>query len=138
MLLVLQCPVAKIIWSVIAKCFGAVNIPQNLSQFFEWCEFWLPGKNFHAWVVAAICWAIWKCRNQAVFDKKLIKSPLAIICHAHSLMIYWSGLYADMEKEQLVTGANDMLRISKKILIYMTTRQVNRILLGDDDSEPGD
>jgi hypothetical protein len=25
-----QCPIARVIWSVVAKCFGASNIPSNL------------------------------------------------------------------------------------------------------------
>jgi hypothetical protein len=25
-----QCPVAKVIWSIVAKCFGATNIPKDL------------------------------------------------------------------------------------------------------------
>ena len=33
-----QCPVAKVIWLVIAKCFGASNIPMNLNQCWCWCE----------------------------------------------------------------------------------------------------
>lgn len=42
-----QCPVAKVIWSVIAKCFGANNMPSNIQQCWSWCEKWLPfGKKF--------------------------------------------------------------------------------------------
>jgi hypothetical protein len=37
-----QCPVAKVIWSIVAKCFGATNIPTNLQQCWKWCEYWLP------------------------------------------------------------------------------------------------
>jgi hypothetical protein len=40
-------------------------------------------------------WAIWKNRNKACFEKKLIKNPLEIIFHASCpLMQYWTGLYA--------------------------------------------
>jgi len=81
--------------------------------------------------VAAICWAIWKCRNRAVFDRKLIKNPLEIICHACALMSYCSGLYAELDQEQLVEGANTMLRVAKEVLAAMTTRQVNHLLLQD-------
>ena len=33
-----QCPVAKIIWVVVAKCFDASNVPINLEQCWLWCE----------------------------------------------------------------------------------------------------
>jgi len=43
-----QCPVVKVIWLVVAKCFGASNIPTNLQQCWQWCEQWFPfGKQYH-------------------------------------------------------------------------------------------
>ena len=50
------------------------------------------------------------------------------------LMIYWSGLYAELDRDQLVEGANTMLRVAKEILAAQTTRQVNQLLL--EDGEP--
>jgi hypothetical protein len=44
-------------------------------------------------------------------------------------MIYWSGLYAELDRDQLVEGANTMLRVAKEILVAQTTRQVNQLLL---------
>ena len=134
-----QCPVAKVIWSIVAKCFGANNIPVNLQQCWRWCEIWLPfGKKFHPWGIGAICWAIWKCRNKASFEKKLITSPLEIICHVCALMIYWAGLYSEMDQEQLVEGANLMLKVAKEILAIQTARQVNKLLLQDGETSSPD
>lgn len=42
--------------------------------------------------IAAICWAIWKSRIKACFERKIIKNPLEIICHACELMDYWADL----------------------------------------------
>jgi hypothetical protein len=87
-----QCPTAKVIWSVIAVCFGANNIPTNLTQCWNWCEKWLPfGKKYHPWEIVAFCWAIWKSRNKACFEGKKIKSPIEIFCHACALMNFWTG-----------------------------------------------
>lgn len=126
-----HCPIARVIWSVIAKCFGANNIPSNLDQCWNWCEKWFPyGQKYHPWGITAICWAIWKSRNKACFDKKkIIKSPLEILCHASSLMIFWAGLYAEMDREQLIEGTNLML---KEVLAKQTARQVDQLLLQDD------
>ena len=42
------CPVAKVIWGVIAQLLGANNIPSSLSQCWNWCDKWLPsGRKFH-------------------------------------------------------------------------------------------
>lgn len=132
-----QCPVARVIWSIIARCFGANNIPSNFHQCWLWCEAWFPfGKKYHPWGVAAICWAIWKSRNRAWFDKKIIKSLLEILCHANALMVFWAGLYAEMDREQLIEGANLMLKVAKEVLAKETAREVNQLLL--QDSQPGD
>jgi hypothetical protein len=134
-----QCPIARIVWSVVAKCFRANNIPNNLAQCWNWCEIWLPfGKKFHAWGIGAICWAIWKCRNGTCFDKKVFKSPLQILCHASSLMIFWAGLYDEMDRDQLVEGANLMLKVAKEILARQTARHVNQLLLHDGQGEEAD
>jgi hypothetical protein len=67
-----QCPVAKIIWVVVAKCFGANTISgiwNNVGDgVINGCLSF--GKKYHVWGVAAICWAIWKSRNKACFEEK--------------------------------------------------------------------
>jgi hypothetical protein len=47
---------------------------------------YLKGKKFHVMGTSAICWVIWKARNKARFDKKIIINPMEIICHAGALM----------------------------------------------------
>lgn len=84
-----QCPVARVVWSIVAKCFGMNNSPSNLNQCWSWCEQWFPfGKKYHPWGIAAICWAIWKCLNRACFETTMLKSPFEIICHANTLMTF--------------------------------------------------
>lgn len=66
-----ECYVARVIWSIVARCFGANNIPSDLNQCWLWCDKWFPGgRKFHPCGVGAICWAIWKARNKACFQKK--------------------------------------------------------------------
>lgn len=127
-----QCPVSKVIWMIVARCFGIQTIPSNIEQCWAWCEKWLPvDKKFHAWGIGAICWGIWKCRNKAVFEKKLIKSPVEIICHICSLLMYWTGLYDEHEREQMKQGVETVLNVAKEILAKQTAQQVNQLLLQD-------
>ena len=66
-----------------------------------------------------------------MFKGKVLKNPLEIICHACAFMVYWSGLFAELDRDQLVEAANTMLRVAKEILAAQTTRQVNQLLLED-------
>ena len=112
------CSVAKVVWGVIARIIGATNIPTSISQCWEWCEFWIPeGSKFHMWGISAICWAIWKARNRVCFDRKLIKNPIEIICHAGALMRFWIGLYAQVDRMMHVNGVNTMLKVASDLLL---------------------
>lgn len=89
-----QCPTARVVWGIVAKCIGVGNIPVNINQYWRWIETHLPnGKQIYSFGLAAICWAIWKTRNKACFEHKLINHPAEIVCYACSLMTYWTGLH---------------------------------------------
>jgi len=129
-----HCHVAKSVWAIVAKCFGADTVPGNLDQSWRWCDRWLPlGRKYHVLGVSAIC----KSRNKACFDKIIIKSPLDIICHMCALMKYWAGLFAEPNKEQLIEGINTMLRLANRILKRQREEQddAGRILGGDQDGQ---
>jgi hypothetical protein len=81
-----------------------------LGQCWTWCERWLHnGKKFHSVGIAAICWAIWKTRNKVCFEGKMINDPILYYArYACALIGYWVGLFAEIDKEALITGANTM------------------------------
>jgi hypothetical protein len=83
---------AKAVWAIVAHCLGASDVSKNFDQCWYWCDKWLPfGKQFHAVGIAAVCWAIWKTRNNVCFQDKVVTSPLTIIRYACSLMSYVLG-----------------------------------------------
>jgi glycosyltransferase involved in cell wall biosynthesis len=75
--LFMQCPLAKMIWRFI---FYATNLNQLRSinhMFGNWLNNQHKEIKQLIWVgVAAICWAIWKCRNNIVFKKTKFNSIL--------------------------------------------------------------
>ena len=118
-----------------AVCFGASNVPRSLNQCWEWCEKWLPlGKKFHTLGIAAVCWAIWKARNKLCFEGKLILNPISIVCHACTIMSYWAGLYAGMDREALEEGINTMLRIATGLLNKKQRKGDQHLLKGSDEN----
>jgi len=75
------CPIAKVIWGMIAITLGANNIPENLDQYKIWIEHWLPGgRPVYTFCVAAVCWAIWKRRNAVCFEKNHYAFLLIFCC----------------------------------------------------------
>lgn len=96
--LLFNCCVSRTVQAIIATCLGATDIPLNTSQSRRWCKKWLPGGGFFSVGIAAIYWAIWKSRNKACFNGKLLKNPSEIICHASALMRFWAGLQRDEDK----------------------------------------
>jgi len=134
-----QCPIARVVWSIVAKCFGATNIPNNLQQSWKWCETWIPyGQKYHPWGIAATCWAIWKNRNKTCFENKFIHNPLEIVCHACALMNFWTGLFPNIDKEQLEEGVATMLRVAKQLLSVQQKSSLESQMLTDDDQQEED
>jgi hypothetical protein len=68
----------------------------------------------------------------------MLKNPLEILCHANALMVFWAGLYKEMDQEKLIEGANLMLKVAKEVLATQVARHVNQLLQDDQDNEPAE
>jgi hypothetical protein len=93
-----DCSMARYIWSLIAYVVGAnVDI---------WAKRFLPlGGKFLYVGLAAICWALWRTRNNICFDNKVVRSPTEIICLASSFIPYWAELQPEGDRQKLEDGA---------------------------------
>ena len=112
-----QCPIAKVIWGTVGLCFGANDIPRNIQQYKTWIAKWLPGgESIYTCGCAAICWAIWKCRNKTCFVGKDIKNPMEMMMHICSFISYWAGLYNESMQEKILEGVQDLLACAHKVL----------------------
>jgi hypothetical protein len=75
-----ECNVARVVWGIITQCMGVINIPTNLSQYWCWIKNWLLGGNkVYTFGLAVVCWAVWKMRNKACFEKIRVKHPMEIL-----------------------------------------------------------
>ncbi|KQJ81429.2 hypothetical protein BRADI_5g00665v3 [Brachypodium distachyon] len=84
---------------------GSTTRPACFAQYFGWISHHLPiSRNLQVVGVAALCWALWKLRNRACFEHKLIRSPSEIICYACAFLRYWEGLQTEPDKTNLLTG----------------------------------
>jgi len=113
------CPVTRSVWGMVGSCFGALNIPISCNQYKQWVMRWLPdGQSVHHFGFAAICWAVWKNRNKAVFERVLIKYPSEILIHACALMTYWAGLYNKEFQGKLLEGVKTLLACAHRALAH--------------------
>jgi hypothetical protein len=102
---------AAYMWSTISTVLGVFSRPSCFTQYFWWIAKILPvGSNLHIVGIAALCWAIWKTRNNACFEGKLISSPLGLICYMCAFLRYWAGLQNEKDKELLLEGASRLQR----------------------------
>ena len=92
-------------------------------------------KKIYVLGIAAIYWAIWKTRNKACFDGKLLNNPIEIICHTCALMRFQAGLQSYEDKELLIQGVNDMLKIVVQLLTKPSSSVVRMQLLRDADED---
>ncbi|KAI4967568.1 hypothetical protein ZWY2020_017974 [Hordeum vulgare] len=80
--------------------------PSNIWQFYSWCYAYVPnGARFYTYGLAAVCWALWNCRNRATFENKKLRSPFDVIYSACGFLTYWAGLLTGEDKDAMERGA---------------------------------
>jgi hypothetical protein len=106
------CSTAKFVWSVVATAINSPTRPGSFIQFFWWFPQFIPAsRNTQIAGLAAICWAIWKIRNKACFENKLINTPFDLISYAVVFTNYWAGLHGEKDAEDIRAGADGLMRL---------------------------
>jgi hypothetical protein len=133
-----SCPIAKVVWGVMAMCFGQQSRPSNYEEFWPWIARALPGGDeIYMFGLAACCWAIWKARNRACFEKKCIKNHIDIIFVACSFIRYWAGLHSTDAQKAIDEGIELMLKTTFRLLGKQGKTSPGQLLLcGTSDDAP--
>jgi hypothetical protein len=112
-----ECPIAKVVWWVIAAYFGQVCRPRSYAQYWVWIPNALPGGDKMYMVgLAAICWVIWKGQNRVCFEKKHLRSPSELVYSTCAFLRYWAGLQAEESQKLIVSRVDLMMRTAMKLL----------------------
>jgi len=95
--LFLDCPYARLVWRIIFFATG-LTPPRSIRHMFN---SWLSNQSKKIrrviWVgVAAVCWAIWRCRNNLIFNKIKVNSVLQVIFRG----MYWFRFWAQLQREE--------------------------------------
>ena len=97
--------------------FGTDLCPNNIKQAYSWSHSFFPdGEVLHAVGIAAICWAIWTCRNGVTFESKRLQTPFECCFSMCAFLGYWAGLLKQEDAVDLRAGV-DMLKNSASRLM---------------------
>jgi hypothetical protein len=112
--LFIGCPFAKIIWRMMYLTYN-IPPPANITNMFGR---WLNGvrKNDQQKTrigVLALCWAIWRSRNDIIFNKQNGTNFLQVIRRAVHSIQQWVFLLPLDQREDMVTGCNRMLVVAQ-------------------------
>jgi exonuclease III len=110
--LFLDCPCAKMIWRII---FFATSLQQPRSirhMFGNWLSNQHKKVKNMIWVgVAALCWAIWRCRNDVIFNKLKTNSVMQVIFRGAYWMRFWAQLQREEETKDTLSDLSKKLEI---------------------------
>lgn len=75
----------------------SVSIQKNVFGNLNQCWLWLQrnlndAKDIGIVGASAICWALWKPRNNVCFKNIVVKSLVENVCYARALILNWAGL----------------------------------------------
>lgn len=113
-----DCPLARLIWSIICCAFEFKPASSSSHLFGDWLDaFGAKLKPLVITGVAAMIWAIWKTRNKACFDKKKLPNDptdiIFLLCH---WMDSWAILHkAEADQRKLQLGAQLIRQITSDV-----------------------
>jgi hypothetical protein len=110
--LFIHCPFAKIIWRMIYFAFN-IHPPANITIMFG---NWLNGVDKDNKLririgMAALCWSMWNCRNDIIFNRSKGFNFLQVIHMSAYWIQLWSLLLPVDRRECMVTGCNRLLMV---------------------------
>ena len=126
--LFINCPFAKIIWTIVYSTYN-ITPPTNITNMFG---NWLNGvdKQTKARIrigVSAICWAIWNCRNNLIFNRARNFHVMQVINMAAHWIQLWAFLLPSDQRELMATGCSRLLMVARDIFSRASWQHINRI-----------
>ena len=75
--LFLTCSIARLLWIILKYAFNLKDIPDDLDLVMRgWAKTFLKEERGLVWIgISAICWTIWKLRNNVIFDNNRVNDP---------------------------------------------------------------
>ena len=126
--LFISCPFAKLIWRVVF-CTYNIPPPTNVTNMFGNR---LRGvdkktKDRIRICVSAICWSIWNCRNDMVFNRKDTFHVLQVIHSAVHWIQLWAFLLSSDQRDLMEAGCTRLLRAAQDFFSRHMWQHISRL-----------
>ena len=126
--LFLSCPFAQLVWRVVYSTYN-IPPPTNIKNMFG---NWLNGmdKQTKARIrigVSAICWSIWNCRNNLVFNRSSNFHIMQVIHMTAHWIQLWAYLLPMDQRELMVTGSTRLLMVAQEFFSRVMWQHVRRL-----------
>lgn len=126
--LFIQCPLAKLIWRTINFAFD-LPPPTNVSNMFG---NWLDGVDRKSKAririgVSALCWSIWRCRNDIIFNNKPNFNFLQVIHMMTHWVQSWAPLLPHDQRDVMGSGCIRLQTVAQDILCRVGWRHTSRL-----------
>jgi hypothetical protein len=126
--LFIKCKLSRLIWRVVQFTFN-MPPPANIKNMFG---NWLNGidKTSKARIrigVCALIWAIWNCRNDAIFNNASCSPFLQVINKATHWISTWAYLLSEEQRGHMDSGCTRLMAVVQAIYNQGGWRHANRI-----------
>ena len=110
-----ECRFVRFVWCIIQVATGLFP-PRGVSNMFG---NWLRGirKDLKSLILlgaATICWSLWLCRNDMVFDKRKISSPLQVIFLTIHFLRTWAILQKPSSRDLVAAACQRLEQVVRE------------------------
>ncbi|KAJ1687022.1 hypothetical protein LUZ63_018412 [Rhynchospora breviuscula] len=96
----LLCPFAKSIWYWLGDSYNNYTSWHNITDILNFAK-QLPKRDRDAFltIFCALCWSIWKIRNDFIFNNTPLKTMRQTIMIISHLVKFWIGIWKETDKQ---------------------------------------
>jgi hypothetical protein len=114
--LLFGCGLAKLAWQVVLCAFHLNRPPDRVDDLFGgWIKsFPLNLRNLVLCGAGALCWILWKTRNDACFERKFPNDPANVIYRLCNVLVGWALLQTDQDREKVEAGVEKLKMVIRE------------------------
>jgi hypothetical protein len=114
--LLFGCGLAKLTWQVVLCAFQLVRPPDRVDDLFGgWIKsFPKNQRNLVLCGAGALCWILWKTRNDAYFNKKYPNDPTDVIYRLFNVLTGWAFLQTYQDRGKVEEGVNKLKTVIRE------------------------